>query len=553
MPEGRLTGLAAVPGIAVGPAWVWRGVTGGSGNANGSRHAIPLREAAALAGDELTELAERLRSRGREDDAAILEAQALMAADAALLADAQGRIDRGATTEGAIVAAGEQFAETLEALDDPILSARAADVRDVSARIARIATGRVVEMPAVPSIAIADDLPPSITAEIPDGLLLGIALAGSSPTAHAAILARSRGIPAVVAIRGLGDALGSAASPGVVAIDGETGQVLLDPTADTLAELDRRVADRRGRADRAAALRGHPARAQDGRAAAILANIGSTADAHRALELGAEGVGLFRTEFLFLGRDRAPSEDEQAAAYREVFEAFGPDRPVVVRLLDIGGDKEVPYLGLAAEPNPFLGVRGIRLARVARDLFVGQVRAILRAAAQAAVTPSIMAPMVATEADVELLLDLVSEAGTSLRGTTAPSPRVGIMVEVPSAVFLAAELARRVAFFSIGTNDLTQYILAADRSNGAVADYQDALQPAVVRAIGSIVDAAHAANVDVAVCGELAGRPDGALVLVGLGVDELSMDARSMDDVRLAITEASAADLDARLRAALGR
>ena len=301
------------------------------------------------------------------------------------------------------------------------------------------------------------------------------------------------------------------------------------------------------RAEREASLRGRPGALADGERVMLVANIGLPEDAPRALEAGAEGVGLFRTEFVFMRRPVPPSEAEQVEAYRRVFAAFGPDRPVVVRLADIGGDKDIPYLDLPAEANPFLGVRAIRLAYRSRDLLVTQLRAISRAAVLAGVTPHVMAPMVATLADVDLLDSLRDEAQAALAAEGAPRAErivTGIMVEIPSAALLAAELARRVDFFSIGTNDLTQYTMAADRGNAILAGLQDALHPAVLRLIASVVRGADAAGIPVAVCGELAGDPAGALVLAGLGVDELSADAGALDAVRFALAGTTRRELD---------
>jgi phosphoenolpyruvate-protein kinase (PTS system EI component) len=287
----------------------------------------------------------------------------------------------------------------------------------------------------------------------------------------------------------------------------------------------------------------------------LVANIGNPDDAPRALEAGAEGVGLFRTEFLFMKRQAPPTEEEQVAAYRRAFEAFGPGRPVVVRLADIGGDKAIPYLGLPPEANPFLGVRAIRLAYGDRSLLLAQLRAIWRAGGLAGVTPHVMAPMVATLDDVDLLDALRDEARAAVLAAGQPCASAmvsGIMVEVPAAALLAPELARRVAFFSIGTNDLTQYVMAADRGNATLGRFQDALHPAVLRAVAGVVAGADAAGIPVAVCGELAGDPAGALVLVGLGVDELSADAGSLDEVRAALAGATMAELEALAREALG-
>ncbi|HSL97531.1 MAG TPA: phosphoenolpyruvate--protein phosphotransferase [Candidatus Deferrimicrobiaceae bacterium] len=539
----RLTGVAAAPGMAIGPAWR-------HAEASGDAPVPDIRAAAARAAADLTALAARVRTAGRAEEAGIFEAQALMAEDPTLLEDAERRAigqSEPDAVAAAVEAAARAAAETLAAVRDELLAARAADVRDVGGRIARIIAGRSIRLPDRPSIALADDLPPSVTAEIPEGLLLGIALERGSAVSHAAILARSLGIPAVVAVGGLVAAADAADASLQVGLDGGSGLVLIDPDDTDLTEL-RAAADRREAALRAArALRDRPGATADGHQIALLANIGRPEDARRALDAGAEGVGLFRTEFLYVGRSDAPSEDEQARAYRAVLDAFG-ERPVVIRLLDIGGDKPVPYMHLEPEANPFLGMRGLRLAESNRELQLTQIRAIARAGAGAASTPRVMAPMVATIEDVELLHGLIEEALADLDARAiarASRLEVGIMVEVPSAALMAAELARRVDFFSIGSNDLTQYVLAMDRTHPGFAAAADAIHPAVLRAIRETVRGANAAGIEVAVCGELAGDPLGAQVLVGLGVTELSMDAGRLDEVRAALAARTRAELAA--------
>jgi len=566
--EVRLVGIGAAPGVAIGP--IWRYATGGPAPATAPAAALvegaPAGDAASLihaaadaAAAELDTLADRVRAAGRPDDAGIFEAQAPLAQSPSLLDDAVARTREGTDPATAVEGAAADAAAMLAALDDELLAARAADVRDVGARIARILRGEALDLPTVASIAVADDLPPSMTAEIPAGLLLGIALSGGSPTAHACILARSLGIPAVVATGGLLDAIDAMQAAGrsgpiVAAIDGGTGSVVLDPGSAEREATAARAAEIAERRERAALGRDRPGATADGRRVLLLANIGKPEDAPRALEHGAEGVGLFRTEFVFMSRQTAPTEAEQVEAYRRVLSAFGPDRPTVIRLADIGGDKAIPYLALAPEANPFLGVRAIRLAHASPDLLRTQLKAIWRAGAAAGVVPHVMAPMVATVDDVDLFLALRDDARAAvLADGHACADRLvcGIMVEVPAAALLAPELARRVEFFSIGTNDLTQYIMAADRGNPALAYLQDALHPAVLRAIAAIVAAADASGIPVAVCGELAGDPAGALVLVGLGVDELSADPGSLDAIREALAAAAGPDLDELGRAAL--
>ncbi|MEO8208115.1 MAG: putative PEP-binding protein, partial [Chloroflexota bacterium] len=337
MADLELNGLPAAPGLAVGPAWEHRLAPGA---------AVPVPDivaAAGLAATELDRIADTMRAAGHPDEADILGAQALMALDPMLLdAATDAAAAEGATEPGRLAQLVETSAATsarmLAALTDPLLAARATDVRDVGARIARIITGQALILPTRPSIAVAQDLPPSVTAEIPRALLLGIALEGGSPVSHAAILARGFGIPAIVAVPGLLEAVGEAGrakNDVEVALDGSAGVLIIDPSRARRTTLDRAEAARRERAAEVMKLRDLPGQTRDGRRVPLVANIGRPEDAERALSCGAEGVGLFRSEFLFLGRPDAPTEDEQAMAYATVLRAFGPDRPVVIRLADI--------------------------------------------------------------------------------------------------------------------------------------------------------------------------------------------------------------------------
>ncbi|HEY7523970.1 MAG TPA: putative PEP-binding protein, partial [Candidatus Limnocylindrales bacterium] len=440
----RFRGSPAAPGVALGPAWIWR--PAGQLPTDGAP-VMSLDEATHAAVAQLDAIAERLRGLGRADEAAILEAQSLMALDPMLLQGAREEIEAGRPPSDAIRDASERVAATLEAIEDPVLAARAADIRDVGSRIARVMAGHRLALPERPSIAICEDLPPSVTAEIPEGLLLGVALVGGSATSHAAILARSLGIPAVVGVDGLTRLLAAGQGPvaATAALDGGTGDLVIDPADD---EVDW-WAERSAQAESSPRpMKTGPVATLDGRPIAILANIGRPEEARAALDAGADGVGLFRSEFLFLGRLRPPTEDEQVVAYRDVLERFGRHRPVVIRLADIGGDKDVPYLGLPAEDNPFLGVRAVRLAVDSPDLLVVQVRAIMRAATAAGVTANVMAPMVATLEDVDLLEAIVGQARRELPAGADARLRLGVMIEVPSAVLLIRELAARVAFVS---------------------------------------------------------------------------------------------------------
>jgi phosphoenolpyruvate-protein phosphotransferase len=521
-----LHGIGAAPGVATAPAWVFRPPSGGEDGTG-------LMQASKAAARELKALGQRLRTAGRPDEARILDAQALMAADPELLGAAEWHVNAGSSASEAILAAGEEQASALAVLGDEVISARAADVRDVAERIARTIRGESVPGLEGPSIAVATDLPPSVTAELDPALLVGIALEAGSPTAHAAILSRALGIPAVVGVAGLLEAISGA---DVIALDGEAGEVTIDPDAAARRRLDAAAKARLAVDVADAAIRQAPLATQDGHRVMLAANIGRPEEAATAAAAGAEGIGLFRTEFMFMGRASAPSTDAQEAAYAEALAPF-PGRPVVIRLLDVGGDKQLPYLQLEPETNPFLGVRAIRLAARHRPLLVDQLRAIIRAAGRSAAEVRIMAPMVGDVAGVDLVRELISEAG----GGDA-KVEVGIMIELPAAVVLADQLAEAVDFFSIGTNDLTQYLLAADRTNPALATAQDPMHPAVLRSIRSVVGAAHGRGIPVAVCGEMAGDPAAAIVLAGLSIDELSMDAGSFGPVKRGLAAISRGD-----------
>jgi phosphoenolpyruvate-protein phosphotransferase len=555
-------GIAASAGVARGP---WVVLAASSAPAGGrisaadapaeiERLTVARNEAAA----ELDALAGELATTG-SDEGAIFEAQAMMAMDPTLLAAATAAIRDGHDGIAAIRLAAEGVAAQLRALGDELLAARAADVLDVAERIAARLAGvdRTVALDR-PSIVVADDIPPSIAASLPRERLLAMALESGSATSHAAILARAFGIPAVVGASGLLAAAGigtdgaaDGSTESVAIVDGGTGEVVFEPDAATAARLEERraAADREAqRAMEEASLR---AVTGDEVEVTLLANIGTPAEAEHAVALGAQGVGLFRTEFLFVERAAPPSEDEQTEANRMVVEAFAPG-PVTIRLLDVGGDKPIPWLPIPPEANPFLGVRALRLAPERPELFVTQLRAAMRAAADGG-RVKVMAPMVADAADVGVLLDLAERARTGLTADGVPHGDIelGVMLEIPSAVLVAPSFFDRISFASIGTNDLLQYTLAADRGNAALERYRDPLHPAVLRLIDAAARHAEMAGVELSVCGEMAGDPAAALALVGLEVTVLSMAASSLAPVRRAIRASDAAMLRQASRDAL--
>ncbi|RME10377.1 MAG: phosphoenolpyruvate--protein phosphotransferase, partial [Ardenticatenia bacterium] len=449
--------------------------------------------------------------------AAIFTAHLEILHDPDLLADVHARIADGVGAALAWQECIERRAEHLARVSDPLLAARAADVRDVGRLVLRLLLGVEEEAPTLPGhpvILVADDLSPSDMANLDKRRILGICTARGTPTAHVAILARALGLPAVV---GVGEQVLTVENGTLAILDGDQGRLTLDPDKEVIekarAELEKRQQTLK-QAQQDAML---PAVTTDGHRVEVAANIGAPAEAHEAVQKGAEGVGLLRTEFLFLHRSQPPSEEEQAQVYRQIVEAM-QNRSVIVRTLDVGGDKPAPYLPLPPEDNPFLGIRGIRLSLQYPELLRQQLRALLRASEAGALR--IMFPMITTLEDWQqaraVLDEVLAETGA------APVP-VGIMVEVPAVALLADVFAREVDFFSIGTNDLTQYTLAMDRQHAQLAAQADGLHPAVLRLIDTTVKAAHAAQKWVGVCGEFAADEAALPILVGLGVDEVSV------------------------------
>lgn len=496
-----------------------------------------LQQALDAANHELSEVYEEVKARLGSARAAIFRAHGELLNDFALIRQVTGMIMTG---HGAAWSWREVIAERvaqMQKLDDPVLAGRAVDLSDVGQRVLRHLVGDDAPpppAPGVPVVLIADDLTPSDTAALDPDSILGFCTAGGGPTAHTAIIARSLGIPAVV---GAGKAVLDLPNGTPCILDGFNGKLFLKPGE---ADVQMARALQQGLREEQAvayATRLEPAVTSDGYAVEVAANVNRAADAARAVENGADGVGLMRTEFLFLERDSAPDEDEQFAAYKAMVEALA-GRPLIIRTLDIGGDKEVPYLGIPREDNSFLGIRGIRLCLARPDLFVPQLRAIYRAAAYGPI--KMMFPMIAT---LEELAQAREQAERVRQELNAPPVEIGIMVEVPSAVLLADHFAKEVDFFSIGTNDLTQYTLAMDRQHPLLARQADALSPAVLRMVERTVQAAEAAGKWVGVCGGIASDPLGAAILVGLGVRELSVSLPSVPGVKAHLRSKAHAEL----------
>ena len=534
-----LTGLPGAPGIVSGPARRLRSVapeipTGPSGDPEAEWEAlqVALREVRA----EIGSTRESVAARAGEYSAAIFDAHLLFLDDDALLEPARRAIfEQGRNAAEAWHAAAEAVAAEYRSLDDDYLSARAEDLTGVARQVVAALKGNGTgPQLAGTGIVVAEDLTPADTVALDRELTLGIATAAGSPTSHSAILARSLGIPAAV---GLGAALLEVPDETPLLLDGDAGAVYVEPPPELLAELEQRSAVQEEAARAALARAAEPAVTRDGRRIEVVANIGSPDDVPAALENGAEGVGLLRTEFLFLDRETMPGEDEQHEAYGQIAGAL-EGRPLVLRTLDVGADKPLPYLRARPEANPFLGVRGIRLQLERPELLETQFRAVLRTAAEHPL--KVMFPMVATLAEYRHARSALERVRVELEHEGTPVPadlEVGVMIEVPAAALAAESFAPEVGFFSLGTNDLTQYTMAAERGNASVATLADGLHPSVLRLIHMVAEGAGRHDRWVGVCGELAADPVAVPVLIGLGVTELSVNPPSIPAVKHAVRD----------------
>jgi multiphosphoryl transfer protein len=525
--------LPGSPGIAIGPSWrpAW---TRPPTRAAAGRVADPVTEWRWIRRAVATVRRETVRTRARtarelgESEAGVFDAHLMLLDDTELLDDVRLRIDSGSAAARAWSDVLDAAESALDRMPDPYLRARAADVRAIRDQVLQALSGRTGEFELRDGVLVSADLTPAEAAALDPARVVGLVLAYGSPTAHSAILARSRGIPAVV---GAGPGVLEIPDGTTIALDGETGELVVDPGPETLVAMKARAAEWQRRLDDAVAAATQPATTRDGTTIAIGANVGDPTDAAAAAQYGADLVGLVRTEFLFLGRAAAPSVDEQETAYRAVAEHLR-GRRILIRTLDIGGDKPLPYIDVAAEPNPFLGVRGIRLALARPDLLRDQLLAICRVAADLPV--GVMFPMVTQVDEIRAARSLLEEVATSAGVSHPVGLEVGIMVEVPAAALNAAAFVPHVDFVSIGTNDLAQYTLAAERGNDSLAALADPLDPAVLRLVGEVCRGA-AGRVPVGLCGEVASDPVALPLLVGLGVTELSIAPYAVPLVKQAV------------------
>ena len=476
---------------------------------------------------------------GQSLQADILTTQQMMVQDPMLTEEMQHQTAAGISAPQAVLTAAEEAAAVFDAMDDEYLRARAADVRCVGQAMARQVLG-IPEMDFSREEAVilaGVTIESSLLASLPSGRLVGILLGEGSRTSHAVILARALSLPTIV---GVGKFLPQLRDGDEVLLDGEQGLVQLQPTAEqaALAAAARRQQELLQAQN--AALRDLPAATPDGVRVSLLANVGTPAEIEPALEKGAEGIGLFRSEILFLGRASLPTEEEQYMAYRTAVENCRGKR-CVFRTLDIGGDKPLPYLDLPTEGNPFLGWRAIRISLERPDLFQPQLRAILRAGAYGPV--AVLLPMVVSAAEVMKARQQLEKARADLLAegiACADIVPLGLMIETPAAALTAKILAKQADFFSIGTNDLIQYTLAADRGNPKVSCLYSPFHPAVLRLIAQTIDAGRAAGIPVGMCGEMAGDPDAAVLLLAMGISELSMTAASIPPVKAKLRQVTA-------------
>lgn len=491
-----------------------------------------LLAALSEADEQLSRMIQAAAGGGDSAQAAILEAHRTMLIDPALKDAVLEKLNQGEGAPQAMLAVAEQYAAMLSSLDDPYLRERAADVLDVGRRVARI----LLKVDSVGNgstglVLCAMEIEPSLLAEAGNETLQGLILGHGSNTSHAVIIAKAKGLVTIVGIKDL-----SLLTEGLeVVLDGENGEVIIEPSPEIRAYYLQQIRQEKEQLAAELALINEPAITQDGHRVQLAANIGVPGDMKKAVEFGCEGVGLYRTEFLFMGKNLPPSEDEQAEFYRQVVQQCGQFL-CIIRTMDIGGDKPLAYLDIGQEDNPFLGWRAIRISLDRPDLFLTQLKAILRSGVSGKV--AIMLPMVISAEEIRQAKAFVTQAAEELEREGKAFARnvpLGIMVETPAAAVLAPLLAKECDFFSIGTNDLVQYTLAVDRGNARVSKLYSHYHPAVLRLIDGVIRAAHGNGIWAGMCGEMAGDPGAAMLLTAMGIDELSMSAASIPKVKSVI------------------
>lgn len=535
-----ISGIAASKGYAIGRVYLKEEVNieiENESNLSSSEELEKLKSAIDKAKGELSQIREKTMNEVGEEEALVFDAHIMLLEDPEFIGAVEASInDEGKSAMGALSEVTKSFIEIFSNMDDEYLRERAADVKDVSQRVMRSLAGvnSSMEVTEKNTVVVAHDLTPSDTASLDKNKVIGFLTDIGGRTSHTAIMARTLEIPAVV---GLKDITSKVKNGDYVIVDGIKGEVIINPSSEDILKYDRLKEDFFNEKAKLMALRDVKTHTKDGKRVEVAANIGKPRDLEGAIENGAEGVGLYRTEFLYMDRDSLPSEEEQFSAYKEVLEKMNP-KPVVIRTLDIGGDKKLSYLPFPEEMNPFLGYRAIRLCLDRPDIFKVQLRALLRAGRYGNLR--VMFPMISKKEEFLDAMKIVEECKKELRDENkeiGENIQWGIMVEIPSAAVMADELAKYVDFFSIGTNDLIQYTLAADRMSERVSYLYDPMNPAVLRLIKMTIDGAHKNGKWVGMCGEMAGEEAAVPVLLDMGLDEFSMSATSILAVKKLIME----------------
>lgn len=533
-----LQGLPGAPGVAIGTAMVMHPYA--------DIDSIPDHEVEEIEAEiilfnhaveavrrDIQDMVERLGDNIPGGDMALFDAYQLMLKSEGMTGAVVERIEAGNWAPGALRETIQKHIRAFDAMEDPYMRERADDIRDLGRRILHHLQQEVRDEPNYPrgTVLVGEDITASMLAEVPPKRLAGVISVRGSRTSHMAILARALGIPAVMGVDDL--PVGRVNGMKVIA-DGYSGRVYINPNQVIRREFRRLQQEEKAMSAGLQALRDKPAETTDGVRIQLLANTGLLSDVSPSKKSGAEGVGLYRTEFPFMIRDRFPGEEEQREVYRQVLESF-ENQPVTMRTLDVGGDKALSYFPIE-EDNPFLGWRGIRITLDHPEIFLVQLRAMMKANAGMG-NLQLLLPMISEVSEVDQALSLIHRAYTELfdEGVEVTLPRVGVMIEVPAAVYQAEELVRRVDFLSIGSNDLTQYLLAVDRNNPRVAGLFDSLHPAVIRALKQVMDAARKHRCPVSVCGEMAGDPAAVILLLGMGINSLSMSASSLLPIKWVI------------------
>lgn len=480
----------------------------------------------------LRESIEKLKSKDMKEQAAIMEAHRMMVQDPMMADNIMAKIEELGNAPKAVLKAAEEQAVMFEQMEDEYFAARAVDLRDVGKRVAKYILG--VKEPEIGDekvILCGREIEPSVIAGMETEKIAGVLLGSGSTTAHAVIIAKARAIPTIVGLN-KEDRIDRIADGDHVIMDGERGEIVINPAPEDIASYDEKIKKQKELAAHYAALKDLPAVTTDGVKVDLMANIGTHMDVDNALNYGAEGVGLFRSEFVFMGRQDIPTEEDQFKAYKEAVEKC-KGKLCVIRTMDIGGDKPLPYLNIPEEENPFLGYRAVRISLQRRDLFLPQLKAILRAGVYG--KAAIMIPMIINVAEFKKVKEFIEEAKLELAHegkAYSDDVQVGIMVETPAAAIMTPVLAKYVDFFSIGTNDLVQYTLAVDRGNANISYLYNHFNPAALRLVQRTISSARENGIWAGMCGEMASDPNAAVLLMAMGISELSMSAPSIPRVK---------------------